>query len=204
MFIKSDIEKVFSNAETSKDEFLKKEIIISSLGELLLKDKPDIVALLKERQINVKSTDKDLSVVVYMIEQIRRSDDFTRKISRLILQKDGKSDSYINSQAGTDLKNKIFTTLKIIAKDNKNVDYIVESRMQHLYYNSEGMIIKNNKGIYYAALAALAIYGGYKIFTFIKKGGKVKFEYGGEVDSEDTESNEKIEQSENVEEDGNQ
>jgi len=192
MFVKSDIEKAFESANKSKDDFLKKEILISSIGELLLKDKPDLVSLLNERNIATKTSDSDDIVVFKVLEQCNRSKDFCKKLMELILEKDGKSKSFFLSEKGRNLIDDGCKILKEIAKDNKTKNRILEGKMQHFFYNSEGTLINKSGILLKSAIYLTAGFVLYKAITMWQesrdsetesesKGEDNKEEEGGEV-----------------------
>lgn len=183
MFIKSDIEKIFSNAETSEDEFLKQEIIISTLGELLLKDKADVVIMLQKRQINVRVNDSDMAIVNHIIEQIKRSDEYANQLAKFILQKDGKGNVYLNSDSGSKLTKQVKLALKDIVKRSNAAKHIIEAKYQHNFYNSEGVTVKSYPLINVALVLAIG-YLGYEIIKLFQKDNKVVLQSGGAVEEQ--------------------
>ena len=94
MFVKSDLVQTFATANKNGDTFLKKEVIISKIGELFAKDRPDIIKLINDRQVSVSAKDSDETIVNTLIEQIKRSELVAENVIKMVLKKDQKTDSF--------------------------------------------------------------------------------------------------------------
>lgn len=138
MFVKSDLVQTFASANKSGDSFLKKEVIISKIGELLAKDRPDIIKLINSRQISVNAKDSDETIINTLMEQIKRSDDVSEGVIKMILKKDQKSDSFFKSKEGIDIVKNASVVLKLVANDNGITKTVCEAKKQHNFFFAEG------------------------------------------------------------------
>jgi len=177
MFIKTQIVEGFKSSIKNNDEFLRREILLSKIGELFVKDRPDLVKLLAKREIKIDSKQKDSAIAKIMIEQIGRSDEFCEELMKTLLRKEGKKDSYFQSIEGKKIFELGVKTLKQLTQNSKVSDYIIEAKKQHqFWFAAEGDITEPKKNHF--LLTAVLITGAailvYKLVQMqkTKKGNK--------------------------------
>lgn len=197
MFIKSNIIETFNSSIKNNDEFIRREVLMSKIGELFVKDRPDITALLKKRQIVIGEKETDLQIVSKMLDQISRSDDFASDLMKLLLRKDGKDASYIQSPEGKRIFQLGISTLKSLPKHSKISKYIIEAKKQHQFmFAADGTItepIKKSNFLLNAVLISAGIFLAYKIYQSVnskKKKDKeeVENELSKELNTDQTET----------------
>lgn len=132
MYISTTIENIYVASKKSKDKFILKECVLSKLGELLAKDKADLITYLRGRELTfTKTTDK--FILDLLFEQMKRSDNVCGDVAKMILKKDGVTDDKIGT-----LKNVISPLLMEIARQgstSKNI--ILEYREQIVYKDDD-------------------------------------------------------------------
>lgn len=177
MFIKTQIVEGFKSSIKNNDEFLRREILLSKIGELFVKDRPDLIKLLAKREIKIDSKQKDSVLAKILIEQIGRSDEFCEELMKVLLRKEGKKDSYFQSIEGKRIFELGVKTLKQLTQNSKVSDYIIEAKKQHQFlFAAEGDITEPKKNHF--LLTAVLITGAailvYKLVQMqkTKKGNK--------------------------------
>lgn len=197
MFIKSNIIETFNSSVKNNDEFIRREVLMSKIGELFVKDRPDITALLKKRQIVIGAKETDLQIVSKMLDQISRSDDFASDLMKLLLRKDGKDANYIQSPEGKRIFQLGISTLKSLPKHSKISKYIIEAKKQHQFmFAADGTItepIKKSNFILNAVLISAGIFLAYKIYQSVNSNKKkdkeeVENELSKELNTDQTET----------------
>lgn len=167
MFVNTDLVNTFTSANESKDDFLKSQSLITKLGELILKDRPDVVSLLKKRQIKISGKESDNIVLSMMMEQILRSDDFASDLFVLLLKKEQKSEAFLKTSDSKKLIKSGVESLKQIAKDKSIVNKIIESKKTHTFFMATGGETKGNTQLFWniaiIGLAGIILYKLYQM-----------------------------------------
>lgn len=171
MFVKS---KITDNIAID-DDFVRRESLISFLGEMLVKDKADLLSFLKSKNL-LSNEISEKKLVEIIIDQCSRSDSFRKDFSLLIAKKDGLSESKLRSNSGSKTISLISKILNDLSKNDKVVQYIIEAKKQHYFmYYSEGNtadipVIKEYKkrtGLN-ILLFGVSAFLAYKIYNTIK------------------------------------
>jgi len=184
MFVKTDISKAFSAADISKDTFLKKEALISKLGEMIVKDKVDLEKLLVSRKVVLTGKETELALITHLLEQVNRSEDFAKELMTLILKKDQKSSDYIKSKDGQKILEMGSKILKELSNDSKSANQIIEARNQHaFFFNAAGGVVKSNNTVWWVIAGLLTAFIIYKIVDINKDRKEIKEIENGTTDS---------------------
>lgn len=203
MFISSKLSEIWNSSHGQKgadgnDTFLIRECLMSKMGELLAKDRADLIKSLRSRGININPKANDNVLLEVVLDQIRRSDDYGKEIVRMMLKKDGvsKADGRLVADSSFLLK-KIAengTNAKRIVREYKNQWIYGDDEAKKLYADNSGNDI-DKKLIKWSAgriIVAVGILGGlgYLGYRFWKKRKtNAKIESGEEVvDVENIES----------------
>ena len=180
MYVSSNIERIFEASKKSKDSFIIRECVLSKLGEMLAKDKVDIIKSLRDRQLQVSKTG-DNFILSLMLEQMKRSDDYCETLAKMLLRKDGTIDSNIKKYSRELLK-----TFKDIANSDNSKKIILEYKEQVMYGDDEAKklyadaeqndeqnvsekLAKRKKRIVIASIALGTIVIGGVIYYFIRR-----------------------------------
>lgn len=75
----------FKSAEGRNDEFMKEQILIDEVAKSILVNKREIVQILRNEGINATHNDTPERILEYLLDQIRRNPEFTKKVSKLII-----------------------------------------------------------------------------------------------------------------------
>jgi len=180
MYVSSNIETIFEASKKSKDSFIIRECVLSKLGEMLAKDKVDLIKSLRDRQLQVSKTG-DNFILSLMLEQMKRSDDYCETLAKMLLRKDGTIDSNIKKYSRELLK-----TFKDIANSDNSKKIILEYKEQVMYGDDEAKklyadaeqndeqnisekLAKRKKRIVIASIALGTIVIGGVIYYFIRR-----------------------------------
>ena len=97
------------NADASNDAFLKEQLVLNKISEVLIKDKADVIKLLASRGVTIPIDTPNNKYIDHVIAQSKRSEDFVKSIVGLIFKKEsnlsadgGGFASFIGSQQGQD------------------------------------------------------------------------------------------------------
>lgn len=203
MFVSSKLSEIWNSSSGQKsadgnDTFLIRECLMSKMGELLAKDRADLIKSLRSRgiKINPKANDNVLLEVVF--DQIRRSDDYGNEIVRMMLKKEGisKADGRLVTDSAFLLKkiSENGTIAKKIVREYKNQWIYGDDEAKKLYADNSGndidkKLIKWSAGRIIVAVGILAGLGylGYRFWKKRKANASIE---GGEevVDVENIES----------------
>jgi len=150
---------------------------MSKMGELLAKDRADLVKSLQKRGININPKSNDNILLDVVFDQIRRSEDYVTEIVRMLLKKEGvsKADGRLVSDSSFLLK-KIAengTNAKRIVREYKNQWIYGDDEAKKLYADNSGNDI-DKKLVKWSAgriIIAIGILGGlgYLGYRFWKK-----------------------------------
>lgn len=180
MYVSSNIETIYEASKKSKDSFIIRECVLSKLGEMLAKDKVDIIKSLRDRQLDIPKNG-DSFVISVMLEQMKRSDDYCETLAKMLLKKDGASDVNVNK-----LSRELLKTFKDIANSDSSKKIIMEYREQVVYGDDEAKklyadaeesedknvtekLSKRKRNITIASIALGTIIIGGVIYYFIRK-----------------------------------
>lgn len=171
MFISSKLSDIWNSSHGTKgadgnDTFLVRECLMSKMGELLAKDRADLVKSLHERGIKINSKANDNVLLEIVFDQIRRSEDYATEIVRMMLKKEGitKADGRLVSDSSFLLK-KIAengTNAKRIVREYKNQWIYGDDEAKKLYADNSGNDIdkKLSKWSVGRVVIAVGILGG--------------------------------------------
>jgi hypothetical protein len=139
---------------------------MSKMGELLAKDRADLVKSLQKRGININPKSNDNILLEVVFDQIRRSEDYATEIVRMMLKKEGvsKADGRLVSDSSFLLK-KIAengTNAKRIVREYKNQWIYGDDEAKKLYADNSGNDIDKELVKWSAGrvLVAIGILGG--------------------------------------------
>ena len=182
MFISSKLSEIWNSSHGQKsadgnDTFLIRVYLMSKIGELLTKDRADLIESLRSRGININPKANDNVLLEVVLDQIRRSDDYGKEIVRMMLKKEGisKADGRLVADSALLLK-KIAengTNAKRIVREYKNQWIYGDDEAKKLYADNSGNDI-DKKLIKWSAgriIIAVGILGGlgYLGYRFWKK-----------------------------------
>ena len=182
MFISSKLSEIWNSSHGTKgadgnDTFLVRECLMSKMGELLTRDRADLIKSLQKRGISINPKSNDNILLEIVFDQIRRSEDYATEIVRMMLKKEGvsKADGRLVSDSSFLLK-KIAengTNAKRIVREYKNQWIYGDDEAKKLYADNSGNDI-DKKLIKWSAgriVVAVGILGGlgYLGYRFWKK-----------------------------------
>ena len=147
MFISSKLSEIWNSSHGQKgadgnDTFLIRECLMSKMGELLAKDRADLIKSLQKRGININPKANDNVLLEVVLDQIRRSEDYATEIVRMMLKKEGisKADGRLVADSSFLLK-KIAengTNAKRIVREYKNQWIYGDDEAKKLYADNSG------------------------------------------------------------------
>lgn len=163
MFLTGKLYNNWVNATINNDNFLKEETLVSKLGELLYKDRKDLINSLSNRGVVVNLEDKDNFIIAKMIEQIIRSSDYSKELILMILEKDGRNKSEFQSGKGKTMLFEASDILQVLAKNPSFANYVQEAKNQFIFLNAEGKQEPKPMGEFTKCL----LYSGIGIMVFV-------------------------------------
>lgn len=199
MFISSKLSEIWNSSHGQKgadgdDTFLVRECLMSKMGELLAKDRADLVKSLQKRGININPKSNDNILLDVVFDQIRRSEDYATEIVRMLLKKEGvsKADGRLVSDSSFLLK-KIAengTNAKRIVREYKNQWIYGDDEAKKLYADNSGNdidkeLVKWSTGRVLVAIGILGGLGylGYRLWKKRKSNASIEGEEVTDVEN---------------------
>ena len=154
MYMRTGLRGTMLYADANNDDLLKEHILVTKIAELVLKDKTDVIALLKQYGDMVSMNDDNDFVIRKIVERGQRSEPFVKDLATLMLKKDdissGKTGyNYAASDYWTPESLKTYTDViatlgGLFKKDTAKTSSDMSQQLAYLQLMSQNNTSKNS------------------------------------------------------------